>query len=257
MTRPFTARSPIAIYDSGAGGIGLLQEVQRLLPAEQLLYFADAANAPYGDRGHDALFALITRQAARLLSKSKALVLACNTATAVAAEGLRTAFPGRIIIGIEPALRPAVRRGDASTVWVLATAATLSEARFLSLCHREGRGARVIPIAAPGIVPLVEAGLADSPAMQEYLSGLFAPYRALPPDAVVLGCTHFPFAKKAIQGVLGREIAFFDGNRGTARELRRRLLAAGLLAPKEGIGRVVLTASDPCRLGLYRTLFGG
>ena len=233
----------------------MLQEVKKLLPREQFLYFGDAANAPYGEQSIERVRNLVLYSAERLLRECKALVLACNTATAVAASTLRARHPDRIIVGMEPALRPAVLCGSVPTVLVLATAATLHEEKFKNLAERYGKAAHILPLAAPGIVTLVEAGKADSPEMVAYLSALLAPYRTPPPDAVVLGCTHFPFAKNAIRAALGQDIPFFDGAKGTARELARRLHGAGLLAPDTATGGVRITASDPAKLPLYHALY--
>ena len=249
--------SPIALLDSGAGGIGVLREVEKLLPAEQLLYFADSANAPYGEKPPERVRKLVILHAERLLLTCKALVLACNTATAVAARELRERFPDRIIIGMEPALRPAVLYCKSPTVLVLATAATLAEEKFKKLAERYAKTAHILPLPAPEIVTLVEAGKADSPEMLAYLSSLLAPYRTPRPDAVVLGCTHFPFAKNAIRAVLGQDIPLFDGALGTARELARRLAEQGLSAPATARGGVRITASDPDKLPLYRALYRG
>ena len=256
--KPFTHKNnaaPIALFDSGAGGIGVLREVKKLLPGEQLTFFGDAANAPYGERPTAEIRRLVLDHAARLLKDCKALVLACNTATAAAAEELRQRYPDTPIIGMEPALRPAVSVKEHPTVLVLATAATLREEKFEHLQTNYAKNATVIKIPAPHIVRLVETGLTDSPEMDAYLEGLLAPFKRDPPDAVVLGCTHFPFAANAIRRVLGRDVPLFDGAQGTARELARRLAAEHLLAPSNTVGSVTLTASDPRSLPLFTSLY--
>ena len=232
----------------------MLREVQKLLPREQLLYFADAANAPYGEKSPETVRDLVLHHAARLLGKSKALVLACNTATAVAAEALRRRYPDRIVVGMEPALRPAVLAHPNGTVLVLATAATLHEEKFKLLAERYGENATVIPLAAPRIVTLVEAGRASSPEMLAYLWELLAPYRERKIAAVVLGCTHFPLAARAIRAAVGECVPLYDGAGGTARELARRLAGERLLAPPTARGGVCLCSSDAARLPLYRAL---
>ena len=137
---------------------------------------------------------------------------------------------------------------------VLATAATLCMEKFDRLEENYAKSATVFKIPAPNIVRLVEKGLADSPEMDAYLNALLAPFRRDPPDAVVLGCTHFPFASASILRALGRTVPLFDGAKGTARELFRRLAAEDLLAPKETVGSVTLTASDPRSLPLLASL---
>lgn len=245
--------APIAVFDSGAGGIGVLREVQRVLPHENLLYFGDSANAPYGERSTPEVRELVLGHAARLLRYAKALVLGCNTATAIAAEELRARYPHVPIIGMEPALRPAVRVCAHPHVLVLATAATLREQKFAALLQSCAENATVTALPAPGIVRLVESDAADSPAIDAYLHTLLAPL-ARAPDAVVLGCTHFPFALPAIRRALGA-IPVFDGAIGTARETARRLAAAGLCNPTHARGAVLLSSGAAEALPLYYRLF--
>ena len=246
--------APVALFDSGAGGIGVLREVKKLLPSEQLLYFGDAKNAPYGEKSAQTVREIVLYHAARLLRECKALVLACNTATAVAVADLRRLYPDRSIIGMEPALAPALSVCAHPKILVLATAATLRQEKFALLRQKYEKTATVMALPAPDIVRLVEQGLADSPEMDAYLRTLLAPYKKAPPDAIVLGCTHFPFAKNAIRRVMGRDIPFFDGAEGTARELARRLAARRLLAPPSAVGGITLTASSPQALPLYCSL---
>ena len=156
---------------------------------------------------------------------------------------------------MEPALTPALSVGAHPTVLVLATAATLRQEKFARLRLKCERSATVWALSAPGIVRLVERGLADSPQMDAYLSGLFAALPA-PPDAVVLGCTHFPFATAALRRALG-SIPFFDGAAGTAKELRRRLTAQNLLAPANAHGGILLHTTAPASLPLLVRLLDG
>ena len=244
---------PIALFDSGAGGIGVLREVKKLLPREQLLYFGDTKNAPYGEKTPTQIRALVLAAAERLIPHVKALVLACNTATAVAAAELRARHPTTPIIGMEPALRPALDVCDTPTVAVLATEATLRAQKFDNLCEMYQKNATVWRISAPRIVRLVEQGLAESPEMEAYLHSLFDPLPRLP-DAVVLGCTHFPFARNAIRRVVG-SVPLFDGAAGTARELCRRLTENELLASDSARGGVILHSSLPTSIPLLARLF--
>lgn len=242
MNPTFSRNAPIALFDSGAGGIGVLREVQKLLPGEQLLYFGDSQNAPYGEKTTHEIRQLVLAAADRLIPRSKALVLACNTATAVAAEDLRSRYPDFPIIGMEPALCPALRVSAHPRIAVLATAATLREQKFAALRKKCEKSATVWEIPAPGIVRLVEQGLADSPMMDAYIKSLLAPLPSLP-DAIVLGCTHFPFAKRAFRRVAGSRIPILDGSVGTARQLVRRLAARNALSPHSGSGSILLTTS--------------
>ena len=234
---------PIGFLDSGVGGIGTLERAMRLLPQEHFCYFGDLGNAPYGTRSQEEILALSLAGADRLVAAgAKALVVACNTATSAAIHDLREAYPDTIVIGIEPALKLAYDRYHGGGIGVMATPMTLREEKFEALMHRYDQSCRVYKIPAPGLVELVERGQADSPEAESLLRELFAPYQGKL-DEVVLGCTHYPFAAKAISRVLGSGVALLDGGDGTARETRRRLAEAGLL--ENGTGEVILTNSLP------------
>ena len=244
----------IAVFDSGVGGLSVLRHLRNRMPGERFLYFGDSLHAPYGTKSKEAVKKLTLAAAENLQKRGiKALVVACNTATSAAIDDLRMAYPDLIVVGIEPALKPAADRYSGGTICVMATPMTLHEEKFQSLMHRYGECCQVCPLPAPGLVELVESGKADSPETEELLKALFAP---LPkkPDAVVLGCTHYPFAAAAISRVLGEEVALLDGGCGTARETRRRLADADLL--ENGAGELVLENSrnDPDILELSRKL---
>lgn len=244
--------APVAVFDSGVGGIGVLKEIQKLLPRENLLYFGDSKMAPYGERSTADVRRLVLSHAARLLKDAKALVLACNTATAAAARELRSAYPHVPIIGMEPAIKPALTVAPHPRILILATAATLREEKLKALLLKHEGEATFYKCAAPGLVRLVEAGLADSPETSRYLAALLSLFEGKNrPDAVVLGCTHFPFAGAAISRFFSDRIPLFDGAEGTARELSRRLFTADLLNPSKESGTVTLCASDTASLPLF------
>lgn len=252
------AKLPVAVMDSGVGGLCVLRELRRVLPCEELLYFGDSAYAPYGERDPQALRVHILEEAERLLLQSKALVLACNTATALAAQELRCRHPDVPIVGMEPALKPALGVCENPRVLVLATPLTLREEKFAQLAEKYGKTATVLPIPAPDIVKMVEAGAENSPEIDACLQELLSPHREPVPDAVVLGCTHFPFVKERILRALGKEVPIFDGVRGTARQVYRVLAEGGLCNPTPLRGAVRLTSSRAGVLPLYaRLLFGG
>lgn len=223
----------IAVIDSGVGGISVLRELVQLMPNERYLYFGDSANAPYGTKTTQEIRALTEGTVERLMQRGiKALVVACNTATAAAIDLLRAKYPDFIIIGIEPAVKPAAQRFPTGTIGIMATPVTLREEKLKRLIAQNPHpDIRLIP--APGLVELVEAGLTNTPQMDAFLQPLLAPF-AGKLDGLVLGCTHYPFARKAISRVLGEKTVLFDGGAGTARETRRRLTLAGLLNPGEG-----------------------
>lgn len=250
-----TCQDYIGVFDSGVGGISVLRHLTRLLPGERFLYYGDCANAPYGTRSTEEVRRLTFAAVERLYSAYpiKALVLACNTATAAAVAQLRQAYPERIIVGIEPALKLAADHFPGGWVGVMATQVTLREEKFDTLVHKWDGCCQVAKIPAPGLVELVEAGKGDSPETQALLRPILEPYVGKL-DALVLGCTHFPFAAGAIARVLGPEVALLDGGEGTARETKRRLEAAGLLENGPGSLEFLTSAPGQERLELCRRL---
>ena len=233
----------IAVFDSGVGGISVLRHLLRILPNERYLYFGDSANAPYGTRPTEQVLQLTMAAAQKLMDKGlKALVVACNTATAAAIGQLRQQYPDCIIIGIEPAVKIATDHFPGGCIGVLATPVTLGGEKYRQLSHRFETSCRVISIPAPGLAKLVEDGQSDSPETQALLYKLLSPYVGKI-DALVLGCTHYPFVKRQIRRILGEQIPLYDGGEGTARETKRRLEAAGLL--HDGCGSVHLENSIP------------
>lgn len=236
----------IAVFDSGVGGISVLRHLRREMPGERYLYFGDSANAPYGSRTTEAVREL-TLAAVKTLTTEypvKALVIACNTATAAAVKDVRAAYPELIVVGIEPALKVAADHFPGGRVGVMATEVTLREEKFDSLLHRFDENCTIAKIPAPGLVQLVEAGRIDSPETDALLHTVLDAYVGKL-DALVLGCTHYPFVAGAISRVLGKEVALLEGGGGTARETRRRLAAAGLLEEGQGEVRILNSSPDP------------
>ena len=233
----------IGVFDSGVGGLSVLRHLQKLLPNENYIYFGDNANAPYGNRSTQDVRQLTLAAAEHMRShwNLKALVVACNTATAAAIGLLREKYPELIVIGIEPALKLAADRFPGGRIGVMATQVTLREEKFDALMHRFDVGCRVEKIPAPGLVELIEAGKGDSQEAEALLEDMLAPYTGKL-DALVLGCTHYPFAAASIGRVLGENVALLDGGEGTARETQRRLAQKGLLKT-EGPGELILTTS--------------
>ena len=241
---------PIGVFDSGLGGISVLCALRQALPCENFVYFGDAANAPYGGRSEAQVRELTLRAAEHLTAHNiKALVVACNTATGAAVNALREkyAFP---VIGMEPALKPAAQV-PGSRVLVLATPRTLQQEKFLHLLRQWENDVKVIALPAQELAWLIENGGPENPRILPYLQTLLQPY-AGQVDALVLGCTHYPFVLGQLRQVLG-DVPVFDGRAGTARQLIRRLEEEGLLR-KQGSGAVTLESSAPEALPLARTL---
>ncbi len=248
--------SYIAVFDSGVGGVSVLRELRALCPGERFYYFGDSANAPYGKKTTEKVRELTLAAGKKLLvdRDCKALVVACNTATAAAIIDLRAQYPDRIIVGIEPALKLACDRHPGGTIGIMATDVTLREQKLAALMERVKRDCRVIRVHAPGVVELVEAGKCDTDEAVALMEQLLGPHRG-ELNALVLGCTHYPFMKKAMGIVLGPEVELLDGGEGTARETRRRLLEAGLLNEDRGELIVENSAGDPEKIALtYKLL---
>ena len=239
-----TKNDYIAVFDSGVGGISVLRHLRKELPNERFLYFGDSANAPYGTRPTAEIRELTLAAAEKLMARGlKAMVVACNTATSAAIEDLRRRHPELIVVGIEPALKIASDRYPGGMVGVMATPATLREEKFARLLNRFADHCQVVKLPAPGLVELVEAGKGNGPEAEELLRPLLEPYCGKL-RAVVLGCTHYPFASDTISRLLGPDTVLLEGGPGTARETRRRLAAAGLL--REGPGEVIMENSRNC-----------
>ena len=232
---------PIAVFDSGVGGISVLRELVKLMPEENYLYFGDSANAPYGKRTTQEVKVLTLNAAGMLFERGiKALVVACNTATAAAIEDLRQEYPDLVIVGIEPALKMATDRFPHGHVGIMATQVTLREEK---LEHLVGRfpDARVERIPAPGLVELVEQGKAEDAETEALLEGILAPWVGQL-DAIVLGCTHYPFVRNAVRKIMGDGVVIVDGGAGTARQTRRLLQERGWL--RQGTGSLKMENSS-------------
>lgn len=231
--------APIGFFDSGLGGISILRQTRKLLPGENCLYYGDSLHAPYGVRPLEEVKQLTLEAGSYLIDRGvKALVLACNTATSAAAALLREKYPDLIIIGTEPALKPAVERHPGGRILVLATAMTLSEQKFADLWHQFDDQAEIVPIPCSGLMEFVERGEMDGEAVEAYLLEKLEPFTKVPVDAVVLGCTHYPFLAPVIRRLLGRAPELLDGGEGVARQLQRLLAQKGLLNPQPVPGRV-------------------
>jgi len=235
----------VGVLDSGVGGLSVLREIRRTLPGEPLLYVADSAHAPYGDRDAAFIDARVSAIADFLVARgAKAIVVACNTATGVAVDGLRQrlALP---VVAIEPAVKPAALATRTGRIGVLATSRTLASERFKGLVTTHASGVDVLEEACPGLVECVEAGDFDTPATRELVKGYVAPLRDAGVDVIVLGCTHFPFLEPVIREIAGPGVTIIDPSAAVARELARRLDQAGLSAGQTRGGETFLTTGDP------------
>lgn len=224
-------RRPVGVFDSGVGGLSVLRAIHDELPAEDLLYVADSGHAPYGDRP-PAFIETRTVEIFEFLRGHgiKAGVVACNTATAVAVSSLRSRFH-EPIVAMEPALKPAAGRTRTGVIGVLATTRTLSSVRFQKLLQEYGAGVRVVAQPCPRLVECVERGELQSEETSALVREYVEPVLAQGADTLVLGCTHYPFLRPLIEAVGGPGVTVIDPAVAVARELRRRLTQADLLAP--------------------------
>jgi len=214
---------PLGIFDSGVGGLSVLQEIRRLLPNRDLLYYADSAYCPYG-----------TRDPAQIRSRSLAIarflagrgahlvVVACNTASIAALEALRAQLDVPVV-GMEPAVKPAAQGTRNGVIGVLATQVTLAGDRYSNLKEKFARETTVVSVPCPGLVEMIEAGLTAGPAVEELLSRCLAPMFERQVDTIVLGCTHYHFLRNAVQKLAGPGVVVLDTARAVARQTQRIL----------------------------------
>ena len=242
----------IGFFDSGVGGVSVLHEAVRLMPNERFLFYGDNKNAPYGKRPLEEIRALSAAGIGELLRRDvKAVVIACNTATSAYAEIIRAQRPGLIIVGMEPALKPAQFARHGGDVLVLATDATLRLEKFERLMALYGSG--VIPVVGEGLVELVEGGQAGTPEAEEHLRRLLEPYMDRQIDAIVLGCTHFPFLRAPIQRLFPRA-KLFDGLEGTAQRLKYLLDERGLRSRESAGGVEYMSSGGEASVALMKRL---
>lgn len=235
--------SPIGVFDSGVGGISVLGELRRTLPQEDFLYFGDNLHAPYGTKPEQEVLGYVRGVMDYLIAQDvKAVVIACNTATSVAAATLRAELD-LPIIGMEPALKPAAEQRRGGQILVLATPMTLRLPKFQALYQRYGEGAH--PLPCPGLMELVETQAFDQ--AKRYLREHFLAYDMSQVDAVVLGCTHYVFLRPILQDILPPHVLILDGNAGTARQLARVLGQRDLLNDRGGSLRLE-TSGDPAQI---------
>ena len=246
-------KQPIGVMDSGLGGLSVLKEIIKLMPNEDYVYFGDSANAPYGTRTAEDVYRLTKNVVEMFIDQYnvKAIVIACNTATSAAAARLREEYD-LPIIGLEPAIKPAAIDYPHGKIIAMATELTLAGSKFENRVRELGSNAEIVKVPAPDLVEYVEHGELDSTNVKNYLHQILDD--KLPVDAVVLGCTHFPFVQAAIQEVVGQDVAIYDGSSGAARQLKHQLEAIHKLLTASDQGTVNLNNSDPSQIKLMEKL---
>ena len=230
MSSQSISQQAIGVMDSGVGGISVLKHIHALLPHENLMYVADSKYAPYGNKTAEEITARCFELADYLIAKNvKALVVACNTATAAAINAMREKY-SLPIIGMEPAVKPAAEASKNGVIGVLATVGTLKSAQFAALLESYGRNVKVVTQACLGLVECIERGELDTPETKALIRQYTSPLLAEGADTIVLGCTHYPFVKDAIREILGDKVTLIDTGAAVAKQLKRQLAEKDLLS---------------------------
>jgi len=242
MTDQFTTHNlkqrPVAVFDSGVGGISVLQHIHALLPNEQLLYVADSKYAPYGNKSPAEIQARCVELSDFLIANhAKAIVVACNTATAAAIDMMRDKY-ALPIIGMEPAVKPAAAASKNGIIGVLATTGTLKSAQFAGLLESYGRNVKVVTQACVGLVECVERGELQADSTLQLVKKYCQPLLDEGADTIVLGCTHYPFVRPLIEQVVGEQVSLIDTGAAVAKQLQKRLAALDLLTSESQLGSV-------------------
>lgn len=249
--------APVGVFDSGVGGLSVLREIRRTLPNESLLYVADSGHVPYGDKSPEQI-----RERSRTIARfligqgAKALVVACNTATAAAVADLRERYDVPII-GMEPAVKPAARATRSGVVGVLATTGTLQSARFAALLDRFAGSVRVVTQPCPGLVEYIEQGELESARVRELLQRYTQPLLAAGCDTLILGCTHYPFVRPVLQSLLPAQITLIDTGAAVARQLEARLADLAITAVGPSRQCQFWSSGDPQALSAALPLLWG
>lgn len=226
---------PIGIFDSGIGGVSVLRAIRELLPGEDLIYFGDSANLPYGEKSLDEIRRLSEAVTDFLLEKKcKLIVIACNTASAAALRHLRSIHPEVNFVGMEPAVKPAAEQTQSGVVGVIATTATIQGELFASVVERFAQSVTVLRQPCPGLVQQIEAGKLETPDTEKMLRGWLEPMMEKNIDTLVLACTHYPFVMPLLKKILGEKVRVIDPAPSVARQVKKVLGEKNLLNDEGG-----------------------
>jgi glutamate racemase len=239
MQTQTTKTQSIGIFDSGVGGLSVLRAIRHELPNEGLLYLGDQAHVPYGTRPRDQIRVYAFAITEFLLAQgAKLIVVACNTASAVALHDLRQAFPDVPFVGMEPAVKPAAETTHTGKVGVLATPTTFAGELYASVVERFAQDVQLFQSTCPGLVAQIEAGDLDGPVTRQILEEALEPMLAEGIDTVVMGCTHYPFVIPLIESITGPGVRTIDPAPAIARQTRRLLTERDLLNPGQDQGKL-------------------
>ncbi len=236
---------PIGFMDSGLGGLSVLREAVRIMPAEDFIYYGDSLHAPYGTKEEEVIRELTFNVVKILLKQGiKGLAVACNTATSAAVRRLRIDYPNLPIVGIEPAIKPAVVNHKNGRILVMATPMTIRQKKYQTLLERYREQAEIISVPCGGLMEFVERGRIEEDELNAYFEEHLLPYLSEDTETIVLGCTHYPFLKPYLRKFLEpRVIDLIDGSLGTSMELKRRLSEKNLLREENRKGYVKIQNS--------------
>lgn len=251
-------QAAIGVFDSGLGGLSVLQELVANLPNEQFIYVSDAGHCPYGGKRASEITDRAEAITDFLLQhRVKLIVVACNTATIAAIESLRATYAVSFV-GMEPAVKPAALLTKSGVVGVLATGAALAGEKLHQLIERHAAGVRVLTQPCPGLVEGVEAGLLNSGETRRLVQRYTAPLMAQGADVLVLGCTHYPFLREVIQQAVGPEVILLDTGAAVARRTASLLHAEQLAAdPMQQGGLRLFTSGNPGAVGTVASQLWG
>ena len=250
-----SAQDPVGVFDSGIGGVSVLRAIRALLPNEDLVYFGDSANLPYGEKSLEEIRRLSEYVTQFLLEKNaKLIVIACNTASAAALKYLREQHPQVTFVGMEPAVKPAAEQTQSGVVGVIATTATFQGELFASVVERFAQSVTVLRQPCPGLVQQIEAGELDTAKTEEMLRGWLQPMSEKGIDTLVLACTHYPFVMPLLHEILGPNVRVIDPAPAIAKQVKRLLEQQNLLSEKHGNGKLVYYTSGE-KAVFEKTLF--
>ncbi len=249
MTRKNKHQGAIGIFDSGVGGLSVLREIRDQYPGEDLIYIADQIHVPYGTRSRQQVLEYSEGIIRFLIREDvKIIVLACNTASAVALADLRKKYPDMPFVGMEPAVKPAAEETSTGVVGVLATPATFQGDLYASTVEKFARGVKVLQDTCPGLVDQIESGKIDHPRTREILQKALDPMLKQNVDKVVMGCTHYPFVIPIIKEIVGTQVRVIDPAPAVARQTGRLLESYSLEANGEHGSVAFLSTGDPVKL---------
>ncbi len=250
MTRKKQYHGPIGIFDSGVGGLSVLREVRRQFPAEDLIYMADQAHVPYGIKTREDVLGFSEGIVRFMLKrKTKLIIIACNTASAVALSTLRKTYPDLPFVGMEPAVKPAVEETNSGVVGVLATPATFQGDLYASTVERFAGDVKILQDTCPGLVRQIEEGKINDPETNAILEKALVPMLENGVDEIVMGCTHYPFVIPIIREIVGDKAQVIDPAPAVARQAGRLLTECDLQASRKGEGEIqFFTTGNPVGL---------